>query len=161
MNKQNSYSLHLIKQPRNINIVFPEDFCPDENSDVIELPATYVWKKNQLIYIFPKPDKVFNVDLAKEQSRVVSDLFMLTGKKYALICDVRKAKQIDNETRDFYSSEEASKDLFAFVFVVDSIFSQLIANFFVNLKTMPIPVRMFNKISKAENWLNDLKISQD
>ena len=68
---------------------------------------------------------------------------------------------MDNETRDFYSSEEASKDLFAFVFVVDSIFSQLIANFFVNLKTMPVPVRMFNKIIKAENWLNDLKIRQE
>ena len=114
-----------------------------------------------MIYVFSKPDKVFNVDLAKEQSRVVSDLFMVDGNKYALICDVRKAKQIDNKTRDFYSSEESSKDLFAFVFVVDSIFSQLIANFFVNLKTMPIPVRMFNKISKAEDWLNDLKIRQD
>ena len=153
--------MYSIIEPQNIDLVFPIDFCPDDNTDIIELPATYVWKKNQLIYIFPKPNKIFNVELAKQQSRAVSDLFMIEGKKYALICDVRKAKQIDNETRDYYSSEEASKDLYAFVFVVDSIFSQLIANFFVNLKTMPIPVRMFNKISKAENWLNDLKIRQE
>jgi len=153
--------LHLIKKPQNIDIVFPEDFYPDDNSDVIVLPATYVWKKNQLIYIYPKPNKIFDIKLAKEQTRAVSDLFIVRGKKYALICDVRKAKQIDNETRGYYSSEEASKDLYAFVFIVDSIFSQLIANFFVNLKSMPIPVRMFNNFNKAQNWLNDLKVITD
>ena len=153
--------MHLIKKPQNIDIVFPEDFYPDDNSDVIVLPATYVWKKNQLIYIYPKPNKIFDIKLAKEQTRAVSDLFIVRGKKYALICDVRKAKQIDNETRGYYSSEEASKDLYAFVFIVDSIFSQLIANFFVNLKSMPIPVRMFNNFNKAQNWLNDLKVITD
>ena len=153
--------MHLIKKPQNIDIVFPEDFYPDDNSDVIVLPATYVWKKNQLIYIYPKPNKIFDIKLAKEQTRAVSDLFIVRGKKYALICDVRKAKQIDNETRGYYSSEEASKDLYAFVFIVDSIFSQLIANFFVNLKSMPIPVRMFNNFNKAQNWLNDLKVRND
>ena len=153
--------MHLIKKPQNIDIVFPEDFCPDDNSDIIVLPATYVWKKNQLIYIYPKPNKIFDIELAKEQTRAVSDLFIVRGKKYALICDVRKAKQIDNETRGYYSSEEASKDLYAFVFIVDSIFSQLIANFFVNLKSMPIPVRMFNNFNKAQNWLNDLKVITD
>jgi len=140
-----------------VETVFPKDCTPQIEDSVIELPATYVWKKNQFIYIYPKPNETFNVQLARDQSRAIRDLFFVKESKYALICDVRKAKQIDNETRDYYSSEEASKDLFAFVFIVDSIFSQIIANFFVNLKSMPIPVRMFNSPDKAEKWLNELK----
>jgi len=149
--------LSSIHKPRNIDIVYPSDFKPDSFSSIIELPATIVWNKNNFIYVYPKPGMNLNKKLAIEQTKIVSNVFFKEGQSYAIICDVRKASQLDQETRDYYSSPEASKNLFAFVFIVDSIFSQLIANIFINMKTTPVPVRMFNGVDKANNWLNDLQ----
>ena len=153
--------MYSIKEPQNIDIVFPNDFCPDDDSKILDLPASYAWKKDRFIFVYPKPSNVFTRVLAIQQTVIVSEKFFEKGKDYAVICDVRNANQIDKETRDYYSSPEAAKDLFAFVFIVDSIFSQVIANFFINMKTTPIPVRMFNDVAKAENWLNELKVRKD
>jgi len=153
--------LYTIQKPQNINLVFPNDFKPDDETKILDLPSSYVWKKDSLIFVYPKPNTFLTRDFAIQQTVIVSELFFEKGNKYAIICDVRKSNPIDKETRDYYSSPEAAKDLFAFVFIVDSIFSQVIANFFINMKATPIPVRMFNDINKADNWLNELKIRID
>ncbi|GEM_PF-5771102 len=153
--------MYTIQKPQNINLVFPNDFKPGDETKVLDLPSSYIWKKDSFIFVYPKPNTVLTRDLAIQQTAIVSELFFEKENKYAIVCDVRKSNPIDKETRDYYSSPEAAKDLFAFVFIVDSIFSQVIANFFINMKTTPIPVRMFNDINKADNWLNELKIRND
>lgn len=136
--------------------IFPLDYRPKIDTPVLDLESSFCWKEDNIIFIFPKIDKPFNKKIAVRQNLRVKKELMEMGKLYCMVCDVRNSEPIDKETREYYGSKEAGENLSAFIFIVDSAFSRVIANFFLNLKKATVPIKMFNKVSEAKKWSNKL-----
>jgi hypothetical protein len=69
-----------------------------------------------------------------------------------MICDVRNAKPIIKDVRNYYSSEKGQRHCTKFAFIVSSSFSKVVANFFVRLSSSNYPIKMFDNPKEAIEW---------
>ena len=86
-------------------------------------------------------------------------LELIEGKSYPVLVDGRKVVSIDKESRDCFSSKEATKGVNAGGILISSTFNRFLGNFFlrVTYKKEKLPTRIFTDRGEAIRWLSQYK----
>lgn len=133
----------------------PNDFCPTSDAKVFETKSTLFWFIDGLQYVYCKPNELHTLEHAKKQ---IEQLLIYSKEMNqpikSILCDTRSGTPLSKEVRDFYSSEQSQSHTKKFAFIVDSALSRVMANFFINLRKMSIPIKMFTDIGEAKKWSN-------
>jgi len=129
------------------------DFEPPKKTEVHDLETTICWMHDGIFWAKTKKNTEHRVEHAKEQIEILQ-LFATNNnvQMIPVICDVRNGSPLKKDVRDFYSSPIAAENIKQFAFIVESSVSKVIANFFVNKRKLPIPVKMFTDVKLALEW---------
>ena len=132
---------------------FPDDFFPPSGAEIFETNSTFYWFVDEIQYIYCKPNCKHTIDDARQQvSRCHHYTSSNNFSKVFMICDLRLGSPLDKETRDFYSSSESQNLVLKFAFIVRSPISKVMANFFINLRKVDVPTKMFTDTKEAHLW---------
>ena len=132
--------------------ILPKDFRPSTGVKTHSLDSSIVWMENDIFFIFSLPDIDHTLEHAKFQTKFFRETYLDGDSKLPMICDVRSARPIKKDVRDYYSSSEGTTNTDRFAFLVDSPVSRVIANFFINIRVMPLKMKMFSSLNDAINW---------
>jgi len=132
--------------------ILPEDFRPSAGIKTHRLDSTIVWMDNNIFFIFSLPDIDHTLEHAKVQTKFFRETYLNGALKLPMICDVRSARPIKKDVRDYYSSAEGTTNTERFAFLVESPVSRVIANFFINIRVIPLKMKMFSSLNDAINW---------
>ncbi len=134
----------------------PADFRPDTNVEIHKMDTSIVWSENNIFFIYAMPNADHTLEHAKRQTDFFKSNYLSdTIRKRPMICDVRTAKPIKKDVRDYYASETVGEYTEKFAFLVDSPVSMVIANFAIGFKKMETPLKMFRKKEDAILWCNE------
>lgn len=115
------------------------------------------WIKDGIIYaVF----KIKEVDLEAAIACVKMRLDTSQGVSYPSFIDVRAVKSISKEARDYFASDEGSKDLVASAFLIDSVIGKFTGNFFLQINKPKIPLKLFTTESEALKWLQQFNTKE-
>jgi hypothetical protein len=129
------------------------DFEPPKKTEVYDLETTICWIHDGIFWVKTKKNKEHMVKHAREQLEILQKFALGDNtQKFPIICDVRDGSPLKKAVRDFYSSPDSAKNSKQFAFIVQSSVSKVIANFFINQRTLPIPVKMFTDVKLAWQW---------
>ena len=107
--------------------------------------------ENGIIYGEYFPNTVITLDLAK---KAVQDRYTLTkGTSYPVLADVINLKFVEDDAREYLSSDEACKFVTALAVVTDKPISNLFANVYLKWNRPPVPTKLFTNKEKAIRWL--------
>ncbi|HXP52637.1 MAG TPA: STAS/SEC14 domain-containing protein [Bacteroidia bacterium] len=92
--------------------------------------------------------------LSMEETTKLTEEFkqMLKGKKVCMLVDVTNSSESNKEARD-YAAQELPKVVRAVAMVSKSAVGKMLANIFFKIKEQPYPVKMFNTVEEARQWL--------
>ncbi len=131
---------------------------PAKETETIDLTDSLVWMENEILMIKAKPDVEVTLEDAERNFKSASERFNVNEKNKALIlCDIRQARPLSKEIRDYYGTEEVVNQTKAFAFIITTPLSKMIANLFIGIRKPPIPMKMFTDKFKAVEWLNQFK----
>ena len=131
----------------------PQDFRPKNDTQIHKMDSAYVWCEDGIFFIHSMPDIDHTLEHAKRQFEFYRNTCLSEiVPRLPMICDVRIARPIKKEVRDFYSSKFVGNHTTKFAFLVDSPVSMVIANFFISVQRLSVPVRMFTKPNDAIIW---------
>ncbi len=100
-------------------------------------------------------DHLFTVKDIKALQTAISDL---TGNQKALILLVpSEFTTMDTDAKNFLSTPESGTHSIAKAYIIKSLAQRLLINFIVKVKGTPVPVRFFNEIDHAIEWLNSFQ----
>ena len=134
----------------------PSDFHPAKELKTFETDSTLFWFDENIQYVFCKPGIIHTLEHANEQVIEQAKHTKQIGvKQVSIICDVRQGIPLEKSVRDFYSSPERQETTLKFAFIVQSALSKVMANFFINLRKMDVPIQMFTDIKEAKKWCNN------
>jgi hypothetical protein len=74
-------------------------------------------------------------------------------KPVPVFVDMRLAREIDRETREYFSSNEGLLVTKALALLVESSVSKIMANIFINFSKPAVPTRLFTSEDEAVAWL--------
>lgn len=105
-----------------------------------------------------KYEEVFvNIEIAKS---VLATRNRYTKESaYPMVVDCSLLKGVDKEARDFFALPSGSDGLLATALLVKSRFDSSFVNFLikVNLYKSSLPIKVFNNMNDALNWLQQYK----
>jgi hypothetical protein len=128
---------------------YPNDFNPD-NSKTNLTPSSSIWINDDIIFIFSHPNMKHTLEHAKYSNNILDEL--IPDKSLPMICDVRIAGPLSKEVRNYYASEQGTRNCTKFAFIVSSSFSRVVANFFIGFSSLNYPVKMFERPEDAIEW---------
>ena len=132
---------------------YPLDFNPgNEKTDFT--PSSSLWINDDIIFIFSHSDIIHTLEHAKLSNEILDKI--IPDKSYPMICDVREAKPLSKDVRNYYASEEGTRHCTKFAFIVSSSFSRVVANFFISFSTLKYPLKMFDNPEEAIKWCKNL-----
>lgn len=102
------------------------------------------------IYATMKTGARFELADAKECVEATRNL---AGARTSVLVDMRGVQSQSKEARAYFNAPEIAKDLSAVALLVSSPVSRVIANFFLGVRTQPVPTRMFDDEASARAWL--------
>ena len=106
--------------------------------------------KDGILYSISKKVPPLNIE---ETIQITEDFKkMLNGKKVCMLVDVTNSSESNKETRD-YAAQEFPKIVKAIAMVSKSAVGKVLANIFFRIKEQPYPVKMFNTVEEAKQWL--------
>ncbi len=91
--------------------------------------------------------------LADAKENLAGILKVNRGKRYPLLVDMRKLKSMTREARVYYAGGEGAKTANAGAFLIGSLISKIIGNFFLSFNKPLIPIKLFTSESEAIEWL--------
>lgn len=95
-----------------------------------------------------------------EMRKMLEAAVEFTGReKYYALVDMSNHVDSTPEARNYYASSELAKYRLADAFVVTSLATRLVTNFYFTINTPPVPSKMFNNKEDAMAWLKQLKTS--
>lgn len=106
-------------------------------------------REDGIIQVVTLPGVKSDLEDAKENVAVIAKF--AAGKRRPVLIDMRTSQGIDRETRAYYSSAEGVKSDTALALLVESLVTQVMANFFIGFNKPPVPTRLFT--SEAVAWL--------
>lgn len=77
------------------------------------------------------------------------------GNRMKVIVETSNEGTVDKGFRKFISSKKAMSQLDKGAVVVHSVAQRLVANFFINFNKPSRPVRLFDNVNDAINWLEE------
>ncbi len=75
------------------------------------------------------------------------------GEKVAALVNITNARSVNQEARQYYSSEDAKRVYKAVALIVNSPVSKMLGNFFLGLNKPPMPLKLFNSAKEGIAWL--------
>ena len=76
---------------------------------------------------------------------------------YPLLIKDSGVVSMDKSARDYFSSDEGTKNVLAGALMLDSGFSRILGNFFLKVTKPKIPARIFTDEKEALEWLERYK----
>ena len=119
--------------------------------------------ENFILVVKPKADLFLD---ATEMKAMLQEAVAFTGyEKYYALIDTTEHVDSSAEARNYYARSELTKYRFADAFVIGSLATRLVTNFYFAINKPTIPSKMFNSKKEAMNWLveqksNNLHIKQ-
>jgi len=74
------------------------------------------------------------------------------GKAYPALADISGVKEVDRDTRSYFS-KEAGEDMKAVAVVMSNPVTKMMANFFMKFNQPEYPIRFFTDQNEAKEWL--------
>ena len=102
---------------------------------------------------FPGSEETF--EDAKENVAVTARL--AGASKRPMLVDLRQAKSMSREVRQYYAGAETQRVLVATALLIGSPLSRAIGNFFMGLNKPIVPTRLFNDEAAAIAWLSTFR----
>ena len=97
------------------------------------------------------------IDITIEDSR--EELSVLQkfciDRKRPLLVDIRNVRTVQQESRQFYSSDEVARYLSAVAFLVGNPVSKIMGNFFLVINKSELKVKLFTDEYQAIAWLKE------
>lgn len=122
--------------------------------ELIETSSTDIILGDDLIIRALAFDETQTIDDAKEVITAVNNI--AGNKKYPVLIDSSKVKEMTPESRTYYQSKEAVLYVSAIAIIITSGMSRVTADFFVGLQKLPgTPRKLFNEENKARQWLKN------
>lgn len=100
-----------------------------------------------------------NVDISVEKmNELLQEAVRIAGfKKYFVIVDARAGFHSEADVRDYYASNEYAKYRYADAFIVKSLATRLMVNFYISFNKPSIPTKTFTDPEEAARWINELR----
>ena len=99
--------------------------------------------------IFGEYKKNLDIDIEAAKKIVAIRLLISEGKSYPLFIDARNAHSLTKEARDYLASPDATHDIKAGAFYIDSALTKIMGNFFLRLSKPHVPAKLFNNKEEA------------
>ena len=110
--------------------------------------------------VFGEYKNNLDIDLNAAKQIVELRLAISKGKSYPLFIDARNARSSTKAARDYLASTEATHDIKAGAFYVDSSLNKIIVNFFLSISKPNVPTKLFTNKEDAIKWLQQFKEPQ-
>lgn len=88
-----------------------------------------------------------------EARQVTTDLAALSLGPVPLLVDMRGMAKLERGAREHFISEQTG--VTAIALLAGSAVNKMIANFFIGLQRMPVPIRIFTDRAQALGWLGE------
>ena len=111
--------------------------------------------------IFYGQYKVAEIDLATAQEATRIRQQMVGNHSIPCIADISVVKRVPRETREFFSSPPAGRDLAALAIVINNPVTRTIGNFFLKFHQPEYPCKMFTDVSEANDWISQFIQNQE
>lgn len=73
------------------------------------------------------------------------------------LIDATNIKSISKEARDYFGSDEGSKNIAASALIINSIVGKFMSNFFLQINKPKVPIRVFTDRKDAVSWLRQFE----
>ena len=123
-----------------------------ENTKVIKTPTGKAWLDEDGI-LRAVTDTGAEETLDDVKGNVAAFVKLSGGIRRPTLVDIRGAKSITREGRQYYRGEELTKVQSVLALLVGSPVSRILGNFFLGLNKMPHPARLFTSEAEAIKWL--------
>jgi hypothetical protein len=114
-----------------------------------------MWLYDGIIFIEHAPFVTITLEIA--QINVAARLKICDGKTYPVFADVRKAKNMSKETREFLSKDDGIRGISAGAFLVGTRIEAWIVNAWLSINPLTVPTKLFTEKDKALDWLQQFK----
>lgn len=111
--------------------------------------------ENFILVVKPKADLFLD---APEMKAMLQEAVAFTGyEKYYALIDTTEHVDSSAEARNYYAKSELTKYRLADAFVIGSLATRLVTNFYFAINKPTVPSKMFNNKKEAMNWLLEQK----
>ncbi|HTF05407.1 MAG TPA: STAS/SEC14 domain-containing protein [Bacteroidia bacterium] len=125
--------------------------APGPNDKIIETATSTMWFDQSGILC--SISKKHPPQTIEEMQKSLDEFMAITsGKKLCMLADITNASTVNKETREF-AAAELTKIVKAIALVSTSPLGKMVANLFFALKPPTYPMRMFNDVDEAREWL--------
>ena len=128
-----------------------EFFLPEKCSDITdsEKCICFLYEDRYNVQVVKK-----NVVIEAADAHAITDASekLDAGRTLPLLVDMRHVTEVSREARSVFQTRVPDSCL-AVAMVVPSTIARLIANLFLAMNLMPIPIRLFNNHESAVSWL--------
>lgn len=115
----------------------------------------YLWRRGDVITAEVKENVEVSVESMNE---LLQEAVRLAGfKKYFVIVDVRAGFHSEADVRDYYADNDYSKYRYADAFIVKSLATRLMVNFYISFNKPSVPAKTFTDPAEAKRWINELR----
>ena len=119
----------------------------------MECFSTFFEKRDNYIYLRYKQYSSVDLDEAKEHAKIL--LKLCDGTRYPFILDgLNITAKFTKEARDFFSNHSPLLDLrLAQAFLINNTPNRLLLKFYLKFHPPSNPVKIFNNLPDAEQWI--------
>ncbi len=114
-----------------------------------------MWVENGILHIVHVPFATITLEIA--EINVAARLEIAEGKTLPILADVRSAKTMTKEARQYLSTGDGVKGISAGAFLIKTQIEVLLTNAWLALYPMQVPTRLFTDKKDALGWLEKYK----
>jgi hypothetical protein len=116
-----------------------------------QLDIAYMEYQDNILYVRVKNGLVLETEHMK--MLLERAIEMAGGEKYYALIDTSDSGDSSPEARTYYAECEFTKYRYADAYVVDSLATRLLVNFYMKFNKPKVKSKMFGTISEAKQWL--------
>ena len=126
----------------------------EEQRPAIETPTTVICVRDDgIVLVTLKQGAEVTLEAANEND--VATKKLVGERSFLLMVDIRAARAITREAREFFADPEVRKHTIAQAFLIDSGVSKVLGNFYLRVNKPPFPTKLFTSEESAVAWLNE------
>ena len=123
---------------------------------ITETRTAKIWlEEDGIVRNIVLPGAAETLDDVKENVSIHARLRPMSGKRVPVLVDLRTAKSLDREARNYLASEQSAKVVSAAALLISSPLSKFLGNLFLGLGKPTYPVKLFTSEAEAVAWLKE------
>lgn len=111
--------------------------------------------EEDLLYVQIDGESIFEIEDMKELLSAAKQL--AAGSKVYNLCDLDSRMQPSDEAIDYAISDDGTAYSLAHAFVVRSVAQRVTGNLMIRFEKPKVPIKLFNSVESAMNWIRILK----